>query len=81
MGITSATKFQNKPSEFEYNKIYTLYNINKNADDKWCYTFKTSGAPDAVMCFDSMTQADTWIASCLGEKIPDYDAVHRRKTT
>lgn len=70
-GASSSTKMNSKPPEFEYNKIYTLYNIKKLADE-WCYIFKDQLGKTVEKRFESATQADHWIATQRGERLPDY---------
>lgn len=72
VGVTSSTKMNSKPPEFEYNKAYTLYNIKK-MDEKWCYVFKDATGKLIDKQFESTSQADSWIAEKRGEALPDYN--------
>jgi hypothetical protein len=79
-GATSATRVSTKPPEFEYNTVYTLYNIAKKPSGEWIYTFKSNRGASVVKTFDSHEQADGWLSGLLGEQLPDYKEFYRQST-
>ena len=77
---TSMTS-QHKPTEFAYNKIYTLYNIKKTELDEFVYSFRDSEGNIIQQLFKTIKQADNWIANFRKEHVPDYNAVYARNTS
>ena len=79
-GMTSQTRQANKPVEFDYGKIYTLYNISRR-DDSFVYMFRDSHGSVVEKKFDSLGQADKWLASVKKETLPDYTGFYSRNNS
>ena len=80
-GTTSQTiKSQHKPAEFDYNVVYTLYNVRKIEDDI-VYTFSDESGNIVKKSFSSIKAADECISTARRENLPDYDKVHARNTS
>jgi len=78
MTMESAKSF--KPPEFEYGKIYTLFNITKH-DDRYTYMFKDSQRKLTEKDFDTLSAGDQWIAKCRNETLPNYNEFYSRNTS
>ena len=79
-GMTMESVKSTKPSEFEYGKIYTLYNISKK-DDQYTYVFRDSHRKLVEKDFDSLSAGDQWIAKCKNESLPNYGEFYSRNTS
>lgn len=79
-GMTSQTRQANKPAEFDYGKIYTLYNISRR-DDCFVYMFRDSHGGVVEKKFDGLGQADKWLASVKRETLPDYTGFYSRNNS
>lgn len=80
-GATSQTiKSQHKPPEFNYNTIYTLYNVRK-IDGDLVYTFSSETGYIVKKSFASIKAADEFISTARKEQIPDYSEFHARNTS
>ena len=82
-GMTSESVKNTKPHEFEYNKVYTLYNIKPNVgSEKTSYTYTfSSGRAHVQKQFDTLAEADSWLAQCRNESIPNYSDFYSRNTS
>ena len=70
-------------SEFKPDMVYELFHIKKERDsDKMRYVFLSADQSDAVgLTFDTITEADKFIANCLNEQLPDYEDIYARNST
>lgn len=78
--MTSATQLQSKPSEFNYGKVYTLYNIRPTGEEIQ-YTFRDNHSNKVQKNFESVSQADQWISTCKNESVPDYEKFYQHNTS
>ena len=71
------------PKEFQTDKIYELFHIKKERDsDKMRYVFVSTDREDAVgLTFDTITEADKFIARQRREDLPNYEEVYSRNTS
>ncbi len=80
IGMTSASRLSSKPAEFEYDKVYTLYTI-RPSQGQVTYVFKDQQNNTIQKNFESLSQADRWIADHKNETMPDYENFYRGNTT
>tara|TARA_B100002019_G_C21033516_1_gene480817 strand:- start:89 stop:388 length:300 start_codon:yes stop_codon:yes gene_type:complete len=75
--------YRKKPTgDFKPNVRYSLYHIRKDDEDKMRYVFISNDQTDVVgLVFDTITQADRYIASIRGEQLPNYTEIYSRNTT
>ena len=78
--MTSASRLSSKPAEFEYDSVYTLYTIRPN-QGQVTYVFKDQQNNTIQKNFESLSQADRWIAVHKNETMPDYEKFYRGNTT
>ena len=79
-GMTShGMKTVKKPPEFDYDTMYSLYNIKK-VDDKFIYSFQSDNRGVVAIEFDTISDADRYIARLKDQTLPDYNAVYSRNT-
>mgnify|MGYP001242273550 CR=1 FL=1 len=79
-GLTSSgMKTVKKPLEFDYDTMYSLYNIKK-VDDKFVYSFQSDNQDIVTIEFDTISDADKYIARLKDQVLPDYNAVYSRNT-
>ena len=64
---------------FESGMMYNLYNIEKT-DDVYIYSFLDTHNDILAIQFNSPGEADMYIASALGEVLPDYDDFYTRRS-
>ena len=63
---------------FESGMVYNLYNIEKTGD-AFIYSFIDTNNEVLAIEFNSPGEADMYIASALGEALPDYDEFYTRR--
>lgn len=69
-------------SNFKPNVRYSLYHIRKDKDDKMRYVFISNDQSDVVgLKFDTITEADKFIAALKNEQLPNYTEVYSRNTS
>ena len=66
-------------SKFNPSTIYTLFNIEKNEDSKFQYTFNSDTGETVSVLFDSPNDGDQFIARARGEQLPDYDKYYSNR--
>ena len=71
---TKSTRFSEQRSLFDNNE-YTLTRIYKQ-DDKVAYQFSSKTGSRVVPVFDSVKQAESFIAELRNEIVPDYSNVY-----
>ena len=79
-GMTMESVRSSKPREFEYDTIYTLYNITKDAE-QYTYVFRDSNRKQVEKTFDTLMSGDQWIAKCKNESLPNYREFYSRNTS
>ena len=68
--------------DFKPGVKYSLYHIRQDDEKKMRYVFISNDQTDVVgLKFDTITEADKYIASLKSEQLPDYKAVYLRNTT
>jgi len=69
-------------SKFKPNIRYSLYHIRKDDEDKMRYVFISNDQTDVVgLKFDTITEADKYIAALKSEQLPNYSEVYSRNTS
>ena len=79
-GLTSRTKLLRKPDAFQYDTVYTLYTIRPKPGEV-VYVFRDQQNNITQKSFESVSQADTWIAGCKNETMPDYANFYQNNTS
>tara|TARA_Y100000310_G_C20564700_1_gene754861 strand:- start:6 stop:308 length:303 start_codon:yes stop_codon:yes gene_type:complete len=77
--ITAQQVKRTNNTPFNADKVYTLYNIQKN-DDGVKYTFTDNGGGQLELVFNEPLDADKCIANALGERLPEYDEFWSRSS-
>ena len=69
-------------SKFKPGVRYSLYHIRKDKEDKMRYVFISNDQSDVVgLIFDTITEADKYIAGIKRETLPDYSEIYSRNTS
>lgn len=69
-------------TEFKPNVRYSLYHIRKDDEGKMRYAFLSNDQTDVVgLVFDTISQADKYIASLKNEELPNYTEIYSRNTS
>lgn len=68
--------------DFKPGVLYSLYHIRKDKEDKMRYVFLSNDQTDVVgLVFDTITEADKYIARLKNEQLPDYSEIYSRNTS
>lgn len=68
--------------DFKPNVRYSLYHIRKDDEGKMRYVFISNDQTEVVgLKFDTISQADKYIASLKNEELPNYTEIYSRNTS
>ena len=75
-------KTRRTASDFKPGMLYSLYHIRKDKDDKMRYVFLSNDQTDVVgLIFNTISEADKYIAAVKRENLPDYNDIYSRNTS
>lgn len=69
-------------NDFKQGMLYSLYHIRKDDEGKMRYVFVSNDQTDVVgLKFETISEADKYIAGVKGESLPNYSEIYSRNTS